>query len=204
MEINNLEKIKGLLSFDKEGDLFYFAQLIKRRKDQSEAEKQLMRSDNTIVKCYYITSLDYLERKWNEMVTLCNLFNCRLYINLNPCSFEKNCLHALKEVSDMLINKNHRAIISLPSTLAGKYSAAGSNKTWLVDIDAKDLSFVDTIKQFINTECRPEGDKDVALLDTKMGYHLITKPFDCQKFHQVYPQINVHKNNPTLLYYCYE
>src|SRR5574344_386943 len=69
MEINNLEKIKGLLSFDKEGDLFYFAQLIKRRKDQSEAEKQLMRSDNTIVKCYYITSLDYLERKWNENIS---------------------------------------------------------------------------------------------------------------------------------------
>lgn len=35
---------------------------------------------------------------------------------------------------------------------------------------------------------------------TKSGYHLITKPFDMQVFRERFPDIDVHKNNPTNLY----
>ena len=42
--------------------------------------------------------------------------------------------------------------------------------------------------------------KFIAEVKTKSGWHLITKPFNIQKFKEKYPDIDVHKNNPTLLY----
>ena len=38
-------------------------------------------------------------------------------------------------------------------------------------------------------------------LPTANGVHFITKPFDLQRFKEIYPNTDVHKNNPTLLYY---
>ena len=52
----------------------------------------------------------------------------------------------------------------------------------------------------INT-IEPKGDKILAVIPTLNGVHLITKPFNLQKFKELYPLIDVHKNNPTLLYY---
>ena len=40
-----------------------------------------------------------------------------------------------------------------------------------------------------------------ALIPTKSGFHLITTPFDMSTFAKQYPNIDVHKNNPTLLYF---
>jgi hypothetical protein len=52
---------------------------------------------------------------------------------------------------------------------------------------------------------RPEGPKTEAVIITKNGYHLITKPFDVQEFNK-YMSIQgdvpeIQKKNPTLLYY---
>ena len=47
----------------------------------------------------------------------------------------------------------------------------------------------------------PFGQKVVACLPTKNGYHLITNPFRLDKFKEMYPNIDIHKNNPTLLYF---
>ena len=42
--------------------------------------------------------------------------------------------------------------------------------------------------------------KFIAEIPTKSGCHLITTPFNLQQFKEKYPDIDVHKNNPTLLY----
>ena len=42
--------------------------------------------------------------------------------------------------------------------------------------------------------------KDHPELPAKSGYHIITEPFNLQQFKEKYPDIDVHKNNPTLLY----
>lgn len=39
-----------------------------------------------------------------------------------------------------------------------------------------------------------------AEIPTMNGCHLITKPFNLQKFKEKFPEIDVHKNNPTILY----
>ena len=44
-------------------------------------------------------------------------------------------------------------------------------------------------------------DKIIATIPTLHGYHVITRPFDLLSFSRLKPEIVVHKNNPTLLYY---
>jgi hypothetical protein len=39
------------------------------------------------------------------------------------------------------------------------------------------------------------------LIPTKNGFHFITKRFDVMEFKKHYPDIDIAKKNPTLLYY---
>jgi hypothetical protein len=36
---------------------------------------------------------------------------------------------------------------------------------------------------------------------TKSGFHIVTQPFNLLKFKQRYPDVDVQKKNPTLLYF---
>jgi hypothetical protein len=76
-----------------------------------------------------------------------------------------------------------------------------NEKRWIVDIDTKDGTQLLSIMTAISI-CRPEdGDKVEAIIPTKNGFHLITKRFDVQEFKKQYPNIDIQKKNPTLLYY---
>jgi hypothetical protein len=72
-------------------------------------------------------------------------------------------------------------------------------KRWIVDIDTKDEEALLKIMKLVNT-CRPEGNKIYATIPTKSGYHLITGRFDVMEFKKHYPDIDIQKKNPTLLY----
>ena len=56
----------------------------------------------------------------------------------------------------------------------------------------------------IDHECMPVSEsgnsKIYAIIPTKNGHHIITKPFDVRNFSSQYPDIEIHKNNPTILY----
>jgi hypothetical protein len=45
------------------------------------------------------------------------------------------------------------------------------------------------------------GPKVETIIPTKNGHHLITKRFDTQSFKEKYPDVDIQKKNPTLLYY---
>jgi hypothetical protein len=49
--------------------------------------------------------------------------------------------------------------------------------------------------------CKPEGLKIHRSIPTKNGVHLITDRFDVKTFSEQYPEIDIQKKNPTLLYY---
>jgi hypothetical protein len=72
-------------------------------------------------------------------------------------------------------------------------------KRWVVDIDFTDNKKVDKVKRFIET-LKPEGPKIEAVIQTKNGYHLITGKFDVKTFNEKFPDIDIQKKNPTLLY----
>jgi hypothetical protein len=73
-------------------------------------------------------------------------------------------------------------------------------KRWIVDIDTKENGIENLISNEIYM-LRPEGSKVEAIIPTKNGYHLITKRFDVKSFSDKYPDIDIQKKNPTLLYY---
>jgi hypothetical protein len=72
------------------------------------------------------------------------------------------------------------------------------SKKWIIDIDDKNMD-LNPLKLYINS-LRPEGDKILATIPSKNGYHLISSPFDLSLFKDEYPEIDIHKNNPTNLY----
>jgi hypothetical protein len=74
-------------------------------------------------------------------------------------------------------------------------------KRWIVDVDTKDELFDREVQLFINTQCRPFGMKIIANIPTKNGVHLITERFDVMEFKKQYPDVDIQKKNPTLLYY---
>lgn len=192
--INNLEKIKSLLNFEKKDD-FYMLYVLKRKKDQPEGEKDNHQSVRTI-KTYCIDSIEYLEKRYDEIMMLCEVFKARAYIhvqkqNHNDVSLVMN-FELAKRLMNGVINQTH-----LFDSVVG--SLKTNEKRWIVDIDSKDLDLLTEIRDFI-FDLKPEGDKVEAIIPTKNGYHLITGKFDSKKFKDKYPNVDIQKKNPTLLY----
>lgn len=192
--INNLELIKPLLTFNKEGD-FYMLYVLKRKKDQPEGEKDNHQSVRTI-KTYCIDSIEYLEKRYEEIKMLCEVFKARAYIHVQKQN------HA--DVSlEMMMQLAHRIKCNVSNQRGLFDSVVGQLKTnekrWIIDIDTKDLNFLNEVKDFI-FNLRPEKDKVEAIVPTKSGYHLITNKFDSKTFKEKYPEIDIQKKNPTLLY----
>jgi hypothetical protein len=136
--IDNLDKISELLVFDSEDD-FYHCQIIKRKKEHPE-----LGSNSYIVKTYYISSLEYLNRKYDEMKVLANYHNARVCINLNRRSFEKIAFHTMRKVCDQIMNKDFKSARKAYESVCGTYSNE-PNKKWIVDIDSKDNSLINEI-----------------------------------------------------------
>ena len=40
----------------------------------------------------------------------------------------------------------------------------------------------------------------IGLISTLHGVHIITQPFDTRRLKDEYPNLDIHKNNPTVLY----
>ncbi len=188
--VDNLELIKPLLNFRSEDD-FYHLQIIKRKKENPE-----LGSNSYIVKTYSITSIEHLEKVYPEVKAICDFHNARAGLNLNLRSFEKIAFHTLKKVTDIILNRDYKSVRKAYESVCGTYSA-GKEKFWIIDIDVKDMNFVSEVQQSI-LNIEPAGEKTKAILPTKNGFHLITSPFNVSKFE--IPGIDIHKNNPTVLY----
>lgn len=193
--IDNLELIKPLLNFEKSGD-FYMLYVLKRKKDQPEGEKDNHQSVRTI-KTYCIDSIEYLEKRYDEIKTLCEVFKARAYIHVQKQNHFDVGMEMIKTIID-------RVQSGQPNQKNVFDSVVGQMKTlekrWIVDIDSKDGVELTSTILWIDTQCRPEGSKIEAIIPTKSGYHLITKKFDVLEFKKRYPELDIQKKNPTLLF----
>lgn len=193
--IDNIELIKPLLTFDNEGD-FYQLFVFLRKKDQT-TDKSNHQSVRTI-KSYCITSHEYLEKRYDEIKMLCEVFKARAYIHVAKQNHRDVGMNMITEIvtriqSGQINQKN------VFDSVVGQIKT--QEKRWIVDIDTKLWITTHAIHQYINNECRPEGNKVEAVIPTKSGVHLITKRFDVMEFKKKYPEIDIQKKNPTLLYY---
>ena len=192
--IDNFELIKPLLKFP-DADTYYHLQILRRGKDHPE-----LPAANRVIKAYFICNLEGLDYVEDEIKKLCEFFGARAYINLAPKSIKKTTMLQLKYLAERAYIGDFKKIWKSWNTCAGEIK--GEEPRWVIDIDnpLEKMIYWWDIKKYINEKCEPVGDKTIAIIPTKSGNHLITTPFNLQQFKEKYPDIDVHKNNPTLLY----
>jgi hypothetical protein len=209
--INNLEIIKPLLNFEKPGD-FYMLYVFKRKKDQPEGERDNHQSVRTI-KTYCIESIDHLERRLDEVIQMCEMFKARAYIHVQKQNHFDVSLSMMVDLAQRIQNGQHNQK-GLFDSVVGQLKT--NEKRWIIDVDGMSAPSPMMIA-FIEYYCKPitevkfdevgipigykVGPKVEAVIPTKNGHHLITKRFDVMEFKKQYPDIDIQKKNPTLLYY---
>lgn len=198
--VDNLERIKPLLKFPDE-DTYYFLQVLVRKKDKNKLPFKLGGSNNNsrLIRAYYITSIESLDNQWEEIKALCNLFKARAMIGLNRRSFKSSSLQMMVRLAQSIQSNNFRNQ-AMWNNVSGNYHPI-KDKTWIVDIDEPEVS--PSMCGYINYHCDPiklEEEKILAIIPSPNGYHLITTPFNVMQFKEKYPDVDIHKNNPTNLY----
>ena len=191
--VDVLEDIKKFLIFDDKDD-FYYLQLLQRKK-----ENELLGSNSRVIKNYYIRSLKYLEDHYDEIKSLCDLFNARAMLRLNRRSYRKVAFKAMVNMANTMSNADWLNIHRAYDHAIGD----GHNEKialWILDVDEEynDEKF-NEMKDLISAS-RPSGDKIEAVLPTKQGYHLITRGFDTREFREKFDDVSIHKDNPINLY----
>jgi hypothetical protein len=193
--IDNLNSIKPLLNFEKQGD-FYMLYVFKRKKDQPEGERDNHQSVRTI-KTYCIKSIEHLEKRYEEIIQLCEMFKARAYIHVQKQNHFDVSLNMMVTLAQRIQNGNTNQK-GLFDSVVGQIKT--QEKRWIVDIDDTDENFVARVCTILDI-LNPQGVKTEAIIPTKNGWHLITKKFDTKAFSDMFPEIDVQKKNPTLLYY---
>lgn len=94
----------------------------------------------------------------------------------------------LEKTAKCFMNRDFKSLKNAYDSVCGLYPA---EKKWIVDIDTKDRDCAVNISSYINS-IEPIGEnKIIALIETKNGCHIITKPFNCQKFAEIYSNIDI-------------
>ena len=193
--IDNIELIKDLLNFENEGD-FYMLYVFKRKKDQPEGERDNHQSVRTI-KTYCVDSVEYLEKRYDEIKQLCEMFKARAYIHVQKQNHKDVSLEMMVSLAERIRNgqNNQKGLFD---SVVGQIKTY--EKRWIVDVDSKDNKELLKVKLAIDS-CPPFGkDKIISEIPTKNGYHLITERFDVMEFKKHFPELDLQKKNPTLLF----
>lgn len=193
--IDNLHLITRLLNFKEDGD-FYMLYVFKRKKDQPEGERDNHQSVRTI-KTYCIESREQLEQRYEEIKLLCEVFKARAYIHVQRQNHKDVSLNMLATLAERIRDKQIRQKHLFDSVVG---SIKTQEKRWIVDVDSDDYPTIERVELDI-AMIEPVGPKVEAIIPTKNGYHLITSRFNTQEFAKLYPDVDIQKKNPTLLYY---
>jgi hypothetical protein len=198
--IDNLELIKPLLNFEEKGD-FYMLYVLKRKKDQPEGERDNHQSVRTI-RTYCIKSIEQLEKRYDEIKMMCEMFKARAYIHVQKQNHRDVSLNMMVALAQRIQDGNLEQQ-SLFDSVVGQLKTL--EKRWIVDVDTKDGKTIFEIEATINM-CNPEGNKLITSIPTKNGVHLITSRFDAMEFRKTLFQRgieipDIQKKNPTLVYF---
>jgi hypothetical protein len=200
--IDNINTIKGLLNFENEGD-FYMLYVFKRKKDQPEGERDNHQSVRTI-KTYCVNSIEYLEKRYDEIKQLCEMFKARAYIHVQKQNHKDVSLNMMVALAQRIQDGNLRQQ-HLFDSVVGQLKTL--EKRWIIDVDDVSIDtfahadYYVSMRNYIN-ELQVYANKstEMVFVKTKSGFHIITQPFNLLKFKERYPEVDVQKKNPTLLY----
>lgn len=183
-------------------DEFYFVQILIRGKDGHTEPGVNGNNKNRLIKIYTIRSLEDLNKFESEIKSICETINGRAYVHPTKRSFNEVADECLRITTDVYLSRtNNVGLKAAYSTACGK-SFISSDKKFIIDLDDEDVNKQGEIIEFIEYHCEPFNCvKYQYTVPTAHGVHLITKAFNRQKFCEHFPGIDVHTNNPTLLYF---
>ena len=199
--VDNFELIRGLLDFSIPGT-FYFLQVLKRRKENPDLGKDMVHLAD-----FYIDSLSRFDELKERVINLCESENARAYFRLNRRDKKRVANETLRRITDYVISENYWPARSAYASCAGEFSS-DPDKTWIVDIDWKDIPdgmtkdiYIESVVFSVRTLTKQGGrDPLIIPIPTRNGLHLITRPFRLDEFEKHWPGMDVHKDNPTVLY----
>ena len=141
---------------------------------------------------YFIEDEIHLSKLKDEIISLCELFKARAYINLAPKSSIRLAQLANCELSKRIFDNDYKKVHKIFNTAAGKLKS--KNPMWVIDVDDPNLLNV-ILGYFAKNNIDIE-----AIVPTKSASHIISKPFRLDYFNKEFSYISVHKNNPTILF----
>lgn len=198
MVVNNFNLLEIYFEFLVNKEDFYYIQVIQRKKDGHKKSER-------IVKNFYIYNKEDFLNKQEYIIDLCKQHNARAYFWINPRNSRKIALECVKSYADLVSQGDCTKGYKVWDKKCGANPAPGYDRLWIVDVDNKELLL--KIKQLIQ-KCRSAktGDSIIDTIPTSQGYHVITIGFDLHHFKQLLKieqleDVDVHKDNPTLLYY---
>lgn len=190
---------------------FYFVQILIRGKDGHNVNGN---NKNRLIRYYVVREKEKLLELRPEIVMLCRFHNARAYIHTTPREDKAVAAEMLKDAVNEFTVGNYHVFRRLFSTACGR-SYSTTKKTFLVDLDGvyaeepKRKYFENIIKN-----CRGKNGENKIIVEvpTKNGMHLICHPFDIGEFEMKarmhffkedidFVPPDIHKNNPTLLYF---
>lgn len=189
--VDNFKQIKSLLSFKDVGD-FYFIQIFKRKKDNPD-----LSSHEKLIRSYSVFSLEEYDKLEDSIKSQCLSNNARAYIRLNKRNSKVIALKMASDIIDKVASNQTNSLYKVYDSVVGQYHQ-DKDKTWLIDVDYPAVVALDII-EWIRDKMGNNLFK--AMIPTLNGFHVITKPFDIREFKIIYPTIDIHKDNPTLLYF---
>ena len=135
--------------------------------------------------------INSINQKYEEPLKFYYLNN---KINENFVSETEKKFYILRMISDCLMDCDwYNDMIRYQVLSAAGQFATDPVKKWIIDID--DNSKLDEVKSYLETIT-----KVIGVIPTKNGHHIITIGFNPNLFTKKYPNIEIKKDSPTILY----
>ena len=104
------------------------------------------------------------------------------------------------------MNKDFKSVRKAYESVCGAYPNE-PNKSWIIDIDNISIDafnhsdeMIALRKKIIELQIDTGKEPRMDFIRTRSGVHIISRPFNLQKFREEFPEVDVHKDNPTILY----
>ena len=189
-------------------DRYYVVELMRRGKDNPD-----LPAANYHFRNYYIYSWRDLDRYEREIKDVCELLNLRAYCSVNYKLMSQVALDTLAESARRIAAHDYKRFYSIFESCSGKY-VDRSNARWVVDVDEYGSVTKEQAERlltdYINTMESGHGVNVIYTMPTRSGFHLITWPFNLQRFNDGFWENitaqsdievpTVKKNHLTLLY----
>ena len=199
--VDNIANIRASLEFNMHGS-FYAIEVIKRRKDNPG-----LFQDSVQIAAFEIRSIQQFDNLVPIIVDVCKSCNSRAYVRLNRRTDAKTSKETLRRIAGHNADCSYSSVKSVIDSVIGKHHSE-KDRTWVIDLDddkcpeGTDLNVWHniTISYIQSLIFEAKRDDTVRVMHTPNGVHVICRPFNRKKFKEKYPKIDVHDDNPTILY----